>query len=147
MKKAVFFDIDGTLWNEHMQVPESTTKAIRELRNAGNYAFLCSGRSRSNIRSEKILGIGFDGIVAACGTHIEYEGKKVCERLLTPEEAEELLRVIEAYHMEAVLEGPHYIYANGEDFKEDPFIQYLRSELGEDVREIRAINIIGKPLN
>ena len=77
MKKAVFFDIDGTLWNEHMQVPESTTKAIRELRNAGNYAFLCSGRSRSNIRSEKILGIGFDGIVAACGTHIEYEGKKV----------------------------------------------------------------------
>ena len=112
MKKAVFFDIDGTLWNEHMQVPESTTKAIRELRNAGNYAFLCSGRSRSNIRSEKILGIGFDGIVAACGTHIEYEGKKVCERLLTPEEAEELLRVIEAYHMEAVLEGPHYIYAN-----------------------------------
>lgn len=62
MKKAVFFDIDGTLWNEHMQVPESTTKAIRELRNAGNYAFLCSGRSRSNIRSEKILGIGFDGL-------------------------------------------------------------------------------------
>lgn len=59
--------------------------------------------------------------MAACGTHIEYEGKKVCERLLTPEEAEELLRVIEAYHMEAVLEGPHYIYANGEDFKEDPF--------------------------
>ena len=122
MKKAVFFDIDGTLWNEHMQVPESTTEAIRELRADGNYAFLCSGRSRSNIRSEKILGIGFDGIVAACGTHIEYEGKKVCERLLTPEEAEELLRVIEAYHMEAVLEGPHYIYANGEDFKEDPFI-------------------------
>ena len=40
--------------------------------------------------------------------------------------------------MEAVLEGPHYIYANGEDFKEDPFIQYLRSELGEDVREIRG---------
>ena len=50
------------------------------------------------------------------GTHIEYEGKKVCERLLTPEEAEELLRVIEAYHMEAVLEGPHYIYANGGRF-------------------------------
>ena len=90
MKKIAFFDIDGTLWNEHMQVPESTTEAIRELRADGNYAFLCSGRSRSNIRSEKILGIGFDGIVAACGTHIEYEGKKVCERLLTPEEAEEL---------------------------------------------------------
>ncbi len=51
---------------------------------------------------------------------------------------EELLRVIGAYHIEAVLEGPRYIYANGEDFKEDPFIQYLRRELGEDVREIRG---------
>lgn len=111
MKKAVFFDIDGTLWNEHMQVPESTTKAIRELRNAGNYAFCAAAEAGRTSAVRKILGIGFDGIVAACGTHIEYEGKKVCERLLTPEEAEELLRVIEAYHMEAVLEGPHYIYA------------------------------------
>ena len=38
-KSSVFFDIDGTLWNEHMQVPESTTEAIRELRADGNYAF------------------------------------------------------------------------------------------------------------
>ena len=49
MKKAVFFDIDGTLWNEHMQVPESTTEAIRELRADGNYAFLCSGVRNWNV--------------------------------------------------------------------------------------------------
>ncbi len=75
MKKAVFFDIDGTLWDVHMHVPESTTKAIHELRANGYYAFLCSGRSRSNIKSPKLLALGFDGIVAACGTHIEFEGK------------------------------------------------------------------------
>ena len=32
MKKAVFFDIDGTLWNYQMQIPESTVLAIRKLR-------------------------------------------------------------------------------------------------------------------
>ena len=32
MKKAVFFDIDGTLWNYQMQIPESTVWAIRKLR-------------------------------------------------------------------------------------------------------------------
>ena len=72
MKKAVFFDIDGTLWDFKMNIPESTKKALKELRKNGYYAFLCSGRSRSNIKSPKLLALGFDGIVAACGTHIEF---------------------------------------------------------------------------
>ena len=51
MKKAVFFDIDGTLWDFKMNIPESTKKALKELRKNGYYAFLCSGRSRSNIKT------------------------------------------------------------------------------------------------
>ena len=31
MTKYVFFDIDGTLWDENMIVPESTKEAIRQL--------------------------------------------------------------------------------------------------------------------
>ena len=42
MKKAVFFDIDGTLWDFKMNIPESTKKALKELRKNGYYAFLCS---------------------------------------------------------------------------------------------------------
>ena len=34
MKKAVFFDIDGTLWNDRMEIPDSTPGAIRALREA-----------------------------------------------------------------------------------------------------------------
>ena len=30
-RKAVFFDIDGTLWDEHFVIPESTKEAIRKL--------------------------------------------------------------------------------------------------------------------
>ena len=39
MKKAVFFDIDGTLWDFKMNIPESTKKALKELRKNGYYAF------------------------------------------------------------------------------------------------------------
>lgn len=49
-KKAAFFDIDGTIWNIHSEIPESTVKAIRLLRENGHLAFLCSGRSRAYIR-------------------------------------------------------------------------------------------------
>lgn len=138
MKKAVFFDIDGTLWNDKMQIPKSTKAAIRALREAGNYAFLCSGRSKSNIRTKELLEIGFDGVVAACGTYIEFQGEKVFEKLLSKEQITHALAVIKKYHMLAVLEGPQYLYVDEGDFCEDPYVIYLRKELGEDVLPIEG---------
>lgn len=136
MKKAVFFDIDGTLWNERMQIPGSTPDAVRALRAAGHYAFLCSGRSRSNIRTPELLEIGFDGMVAACGTDIEFQGKAIFQKLMSQAEVEHALSVIERHHISAVLEGPKYLYAKEEEFADDPFIIFLRKELDKDMKSI-----------
>ena len=152
MSKAVFFDIDGTLWDEHMQIPDSTRLAIRELRAAGNYAFLCSGRSRANIRSEKLLELGFDGIIAACGTHIECGDELLYEYLLTDEQVAHVMRVIEENRLAVVFEGPRYIYVEEGEFMEDPYVIYLRKELGDDLRVVTGtehfeINKISAILN
>lgn len=136
MKKAVFFDIDGTLWNDRMQIPDSTKAAIRALREAGNYAFLCSGRSRANIRAKELMEIGFDGVVAACGAHIDFQEEKVFEQLLSKEQVAYALAVIKKHHMLAVLEGPRYIYVDEDDFSDDPYVDYLKKELREDVKSI-----------
>ena len=136
MKKAVFFDIDGTLWDFKMNIPESTKKALKELRKNGYYAFLCSGRSRSNIKSPKLLALGFDGIVAACGTHIEFEGEKLFELLLTKEQIGHILAVLRKHQIPMVLEGPNYIYVDEKDFVDDPYVIYLRNELGENLKSI-----------
>ena len=49
-KKIVFFDIDGTLVDEKTHdIPESTRKAIRELRANGHLAFINTGRPLSEI--------------------------------------------------------------------------------------------------
>lgn len=136
MKKAVFFDVDGTLWNEQMQIPASATCAIRALRESGNYAFICSGRSRAAICNEELLGIGFDGVVAACGAHVDFHGETVYEHLLTPRQAAYAISMVQKHHMLAVLEGPRYVYVNLEDFGDDPYVIYLRKELGENVKTI-----------
>ena len=39
--KAIFFDIDGTLWDEKFQIPESTKKAFEMLKNNGHLTFIC----------------------------------------------------------------------------------------------------------
>ncbi len=130
MKKAVFFDIDGTLWNYQMQIPESTVLAIRKLRENGHYAFICSGRSRSNIQSPKLLGIGFDGVVASCGAHIDFHKETAYQVLLTEKQVTHALNVLKKYHMPVVLEGPEYVYVNESDFLDDPYVIHLRKELG-----------------
>ena len=82
MKKAVFFDIDRTIWDWKNEIPESTVTAIRRLRANGHMAFLCSGRARGFIRHPDLLGIGFDGIVSGCGTMIEIQDEVVLYKQL-----------------------------------------------------------------
>ena len=136
MRKAVFFDIDGTLWNKKCEILPSTVKAIRKLRENGHLAFLCSGRSRANIRKKELLDIGFDGVVASCGTHIDFHKEIVFEVLLTEEQVAHLIAVAKEHRMPLVLEGPQYIYVNDGDFADDPYVIFLREELGENVKVI-----------
>ena len=35
MPKLIFFDIDGTLWDDNMQMPESTVPALKALQKNG----------------------------------------------------------------------------------------------------------------
>jgi hypothetical protein len=138
MKKAVFFDIDGTLWNEHMEIPESTITAIQGMRDNGHYAFICSGRSKANIRNPRLLGIGFDGILAGCGADVEYHGEKIFELLLAPEQISQVLAICKKNHMSALLEGPRYCYYRPEEFVGDFYIEYLKKELGADLKVMDA---------
>lgn len=64
--KAVFFDIDGTLvsFNTH-GIPESTEKALRELRQNGIRIIVATGRSVTHINHIKHLD--FDGFITFNG--------------------------------------------------------------------------------
>ena len=46
----VFFDIDGTLWDENMKIPDGTIATLKQVQQNGHKIFLCSGRARGNIR-------------------------------------------------------------------------------------------------
>ena len=86
---AIFFDIDGTLWDRDNNIPQSTKEAIHQLQENGHQTFLCSGRTRVFINSEELLGMGFDGIVCGCGTfiavsytHLDVYKRQISFRLL-----------------------------------------------------------------
>ena len=136
MRKAVFFDIDGTLWDFYNQIPESTVEAIRALRKNGNYAFICSGRARSYIHHPDLLGIGFDGLVCGCGTHVELNGKRIYEKLIDRELAVHTVETVRSYGFRPILEGPEYLYMDDKDFGNDIYGNKLKREMGGQLLSI-----------
>ena len=55
-KKALFYDIDGTLLSEVThEVPESAKRALKEARARGHMVFINSGRPYCHIKPEEIV--------------------------------------------------------------------------------------------
>ncbi|MBR4026762.1 MAG: Cof-type HAD-IIB family hydrolase [Lachnospiraceae bacterium] len=156
MKKIVFFDIDGTLWDEEMQIPETTKIAIKKLREHGHKAFLCSGRAKANICDPKLMELNFDGIIAACGNHVEMNGKILHENILSLETVRLIYDVTRKYHLPIVLEGPKKQWLDEEGFEGDSYITYIKSlkdtsvmlrEFSEDIYVNKFSALIGPQTN
>ncbi len=109
-RKAVFFDIDGTLFEQGNPVPESTVRAIHKMRENGHLAFVCSGRSRIMVPEEPILSIGFDGVVAACGMYASLGDKVLFDDEMTTEQLEDIIPTLKSTDTMYILEGTEYIY-------------------------------------
>lgn len=131
MRKIIFFDIDGTIWDSEMQIPESAGETIKELKANGHLTFLCSGRAKSNICSEELLGLGFDGVIAACGNHVEMNGNILYENILTSDIVRSSMEVLRRCNMPVVLEGPQYHWIDEKGFEEDPYIDNLLLQMGK----------------
>lgn len=135
-KKAVFFDIDGTLWNEKNIIPDSTREAIKKIRESGNLTFLCSGRCRSYIQNPDLLSLGFDGVVSGCGTMIEWAGETLFYHKLDTELVEHTVSTVRRYGFRPILEGRKYLYLDEAEFGEDYFGKKLKAEMGEKLLSI-----------
>ena len=126
---VVFFDIDGTLWDDKMIVPESTKTAIRLLQENGHKAFVCTGRAMGNVNDPQFDEIGFDGFVAACGNHVQMDGKILYERNMSYEEVKAVYDASRQYRMPIIYEGTQYQWLDREGFDGDSYIDYIVQNL------------------
>ena len=129
---AVFFDIDGTIWDRELKIPRSTAEAMRLLHENGHLAFLCSGRSRATIYGENLFALGMDGILAGCGTYIEYEGKVVFNRDLPVSQLRRTVKILHSYDLPTLVEGNDILYMD-EAMTKDWYGSYLKDALPDRI--------------
>lgn len=136
-RKAAFFDIDGTIWDVHNNICNSTIEAIKKLKENGVLTFICSGRSRGYITNPKLLELGFDGIISGCGTMIEYNDKVIFYQGMEKEFAKYVVETVRKYGFKPILEGKEFLYFDDEDFAGDPYGEKLIRELGTRRKTIK----------
>lgn len=72
-KKAVFLDLDGTLWNREI-IPDSALEAIDKARKNGHLVFVNTGRTADNI-PQFLWDMNLDGYLLATGMDL-YRGNE-----------------------------------------------------------------------
>ncbi len=104
-RKALFFDIDGTLLSEiTRQVPESTKEALRIARSLGHLVFVNTGRSYGSLGPIKDM-LEVDGWLCGCGTYVEAQGRELYHRAMPQEQVRKICRAMEAADVDGILEG------------------------------------------
>ena len=112
MKKAIFFDIDGTLMDSANGVNEITSrvkKSIKLLQAEGNYIFIASGRPYAFIIKE-LLDVGFDGFVLTNGAHVIVRDELIYDEAIDQSLVKKLIGNFEKFNIEYILQGEIYSY-------------------------------------
>lgn len=127
-RKALFFDIDGTLLSEITRtVPESAVRALHEARNKGHLVFINTGRVICNVGELRDL-IEADGYLCGCGTYVEAEGRVLYSYHIPREMGIEIKHNIRRFGLDGVLEGSEALYVQKEP-SAIPELEDLKSKL------------------
>ncbi|WP_404284388.1 Cof-type HAD-IIB family hydrolase [Exiguobacterium aurantiacum] len=112
MQHIIFLDVDGTLVDDHGNIPESAKEAVRKARQNGHLVFLSTGRSKAELFSD-ILDVGFDGIIGAAGGYIELEEEVLYHQQVSVDDLSHLISFFTEHGIDFYLESNDGLFAGG----------------------------------
>lgn len=130
-RKALFFDVDGTLIQEfNGEIPESAAAAIAEARRKGHLVFINSGRPYCYLGPVKDM-VEADGYVCGCGTYVIAEGKLLYSHRIPHERGLQIKKDIRHYGFEGILESAEACYFPSETSR-IPEVEQIREVIAAE---------------
>lgn len=130
-KKALFFDVDGTLLSEVSGiVPESAVLALKMARAAGHLVFINTGRTYCLLGPVKDM-VKVDGYCCGCGTRIIVNRQVLFSATIPHERGLQIKGDILNYGIDAVLEGTESCYFKRKASR-FPRIEELRESIAKE---------------
>lgn len=129
---AILLDIDGTVVNYNLQIPDSAKEAIAQARAHGHEIYLCTGRAKAEIY-DFLWDLGIDGLILGNGSYVEHDGEVVHRQVMDQETVERAIEWLES-------EGfAFYLECNSGLFASDDLADKTVLAVGADNANIREV--------
>jgi len=113
MIKAIFFDIDGTLLSHRTkQVPLSTKKALKLLKEKGIYTFIATGRHISEMRDLPIDDLEFEGYITLNGQYCYNEKGVIYDLPIHKQDIQNIIKEIDLNPFPCIFVEEELMYIN-----------------------------------
>ena len=147
-RMLLFFDIDGTIFDDRRRLPASVKPAMEAARRNGHRLVINTGRTLCNM-DRRLDDFPLDGWIMGCGTRVVYHGETLQSMEYTPEESQRLRRVFRELELPAVWECDTAMYFDPEnaghpsiaDFREWAEKRGIFREITKNDPEFRAVKM------
>lgn len=113
-RKALFFDVDGTLLSEITHtIPDSALRALEASRKAGNLVFVNSGRTYAFLKDIEAM-VECDGLLCGCGTCVVEKGKVIFQHRIGISRGRKIRRAMLQYGFDGILESTEQLVVRRE---------------------------------
>ena len=144
----LFFDIDGTLIDDHRKLPASVRPAMEQAHRNGHSLIINTGRTLCNM-DRRLDGLPLDGWIMGCGTRILYQGKTLQSMEHTPADSIRLRKLFLDLALPVVYECDTGLYFDPaapshpaiDDFRSYADLHGLSRMVSEDDPEFRIVKM------
>ncbi|MBM6766055.1 HAD family hydrolase [Faecalicoccus pleomorphus] len=136
-KKAIFLDIDGTLFDHNTNsIPESAIFAIQSAKQNGHFIFICTGRGISEVGNDFSF-LPLDGYILSCGANISIHKKNIYTASFPQDALHYCVNFMKKHHIGFTLDGYSKSFLDGEAY--DMFHNFKLGQANNDSELARAL--------
>lgn len=144
----LFFDIDGTIFDDDRRLPDSVLPAMEAAHRNGHQLIINTGRTLCNM-DHRLDSFPLDGWIMGCGTRILYHGEMLQSMEYDPEKSQRLRRAFLEMGIPVVYECDTALYFDPAgaahpriiSFREWAMRNGLDRDISEDDPEFRAVKM------